>query len=67
MLSLLVYNIKINRLEIQLVKLVFSTPLTFSLVHPPPPFAVGISTGVCIYTVCNGGGVGLCGEHLQEL
>jgi hypothetical protein len=31
MLSLLVFN-KVNRLEIQLVKLVFSTPLTFSLV-----------------------------------
>ncbi len=25
-----------------------------------------ISTGVCIYTVCKGGGIGLCGEHLQD-
>ncbi len=50
-----------------------SAPLIFSLVHllPPPPFPVWISTVVCIYTVCNGGGGGegirLCGEHIQEL
>ncbi len=30
-------------------------PLTFSLVHPPPPFPVWISTGVCIYPLCNRG------------
>jgi hypothetical protein len=54
------------KVEIQSVMLVFSTPLvnysaplTFSLVHVnplPPPFPVWISTGVCIHTVCNGGG-----------
>ena len=35
-----------------------SAPLTFSLVDTPPPLPVWITTGVCIYTVCNGGGVG---------
>ncbi len=35
-----------------------SAPLTFSLVHLPHPFSVWISTGLCIYTVCNGGGGG---------
>ncbi len=45
-----------------------SAPLTFSLVHLPPPPPVWISTEVSIYTVCNGGeGIGLCGEHLQQL
>ncbi len=32
-----------------------SAPLTFSVVHLPTPFPVR-STGLCIYTVCNGGG-----------
>jgi hypothetical protein len=34
-----------------------SAPLTFSLVHPFP-FPVWISTGVCVHTVCKGGGEG---------
>jgi hypothetical protein len=46
-----------------------SASLTFSLVDLPPPFPVRKSTGVCIYTVYNRvrEGIGLCGEHLQEL
>ncbi len=47
-----------------------SAPLTFSLTSTVdlPPLPVWISTGVCIYTVWNGGnGIRLCGEHLQEL
>jgi hypothetical protein len=35
MSSLLVFN-RVYRLEIKSVMLVFSTPLTFSLVYPPP-------------------------------
>ncbi len=36
-----------------------STPLTFSLVHlPPPPLPVWISTGKCIHAVYNGEGRG---------
>jgi hypothetical protein len=64
MSSLLVFKLKgIYRLKIRSVKLVFwallwtSVPRTFSLVHlPPPPFHVWISTEVCIFTVCSGGG-----------
>ncbi len=43
-------------------------PLTFSLVHPPlPPFSVWISTGVCIYTVCDGRGRGSgCDESIYR-
>ncbi len=46
-----------------------SAPLTFSLVHlPPPPFLVWISTEVCIHTVCNGGGGGWEGiEGLRQI
>jgi hypothetical protein len=45
-----------------------SAPLTFSLVHLPPPplFLCEISTGVWIYSVqcvTGGGGIRLCGEH----
>jgi hypothetical protein len=54
--------------------LVFSTPLVnqrpsnLLTGSPPPPLPVRKSTGLCIYTVCNGGGrIGLCGEHLQKL
>ncbi len=39
--------------------------LTFSLVHLPHS-PVSLSTGVCIYSVCNGGGgagIGLCGAY----
>ncbi len=47
-----------------------SVPLTFSwLTSPPPLLPVWINTGVCNYTVCNGGGgngIRLCGEHLHE-
>ncbi len=48
-----------------------SAPLTFSLVHLPPPlpppFPEWISTGVCIHTVCNrGGGDGVIGGLRQR-
>ncbi len=63
--SLLVFN-RVYRLEIQSIILVFSTPLvnysaplTFSLVHLPPPLScVNKYKDTCIHTVCNGGGVG---------
>ncbi len=72
MSSFLVF-IRVHRLEIQSVMLVFPPsflnycPSTFSPVqhHHPPPFPVWISTGL----VCDGGGgeIGVCGEHIQEL
>jgi hypothetical protein len=45
-----------------------SAPLTLSLVHlhPPPPFQVRISTGICIHTVCNGGGGLGCVESIKR-
>jgi hypothetical protein len=65
MSPLLVFN-RVYRIEIQSVMLVFSTPLVNYRLSKlltgspptPPPFPVWISTGVCIYTVCNGGGGG---------
>ncbi len=65
MSSLLVFNRDYRR-EIQSVMLVFSTPLVnhclsnLLIGSPPPPFpfSVSISTGLCIYTVCNRGGGG---------
>jgi hypothetical protein len=60
MLSLLVFN-KVNRLKIQLVKLVFSTPLTFSLVHlPPPPPCVNKYMGMYLCIQCVTGVGGSC-------
>ncbi len=53
----------VYRLEIQSVMLVFFTPLLnlrhstlFTGSSPPPPFPLWISTGICIYKVCDGGG-----------
>ncbi len=49
------------RMEIQSVMVVFSTPLVkycpsnLLTGSPPPPVPVWISTGICIYTVCNRG------------
>jgi hypothetical protein len=68
MTSLLVFN-RVYRLDIQLVIMVFSTPLvnyrpsTFSLVHLPP-----FPMFYTFYTVCNreGEGMGLRGEHIQK-
>jgi hypothetical protein len=52
--------------------LLTSAPLTFSLVRlppSPPPLCVNKYRGMSLqYTGCNGGGgIGLCGEHIQEL
>jgi hypothetical protein len=46
-----------------------SAPLTFSLVHLPllPPPCVTKFRGMSLYSVQQGGGIGLCREHLQEL
>ncbi len=47
-----------------------SAPLTFSMFHLPPPlppFPMWISTGVCIYTVCNGGKGSGCGESKYRI
>jgi hypothetical protein len=60
---------RVYRLEIQLVVLVYSTPLvnstplTFSLVHlPPPPLPC-----VNMYSMYLAKGIGLCEEHMQDL
>ncbi len=49
-----------------------SAPLTFSLVHQPPPPSlcpwVNKYRGMYSCTVCNmGGGIGWCGDHIQKL
>ncbi len=60
----------------EIIDLVFATTNKMSLAYTllncsppplPPPIPVWISTRVCIYTVCKGGGIGLCGEHMQDL
>ncbi len=72
MSSLLVFN-RILRLDIQSIMLVFSTPLVkycpCNLLSgsPPPPPRVNKSIYVFIQYVTGGGGIGLCGEYIQEL
>jgi hypothetical protein len=71
MSPLLVCN-RVYRLEIQSVMLVFSTQLFEILslyllsISPPPLPCVNKNVYVFIQCVCNGG-IGLCGEHMQEL
>ncbi len=68
--SLLAFN-RVYRLEIQSIMLVFSTPLVnhcpsnLLTGSAPPPLL--IRKGLCIYTVCNGGGEGSgCVESIYK-